>query len=189
MASLGPRMTSIREITKGLIGEVCWGVEYEKQLNLTMSFGQPRLRIREPNASNSKYRRVRENAARRNATVKGEWWLWIFCAYWKIVVPNSVTATSSSPLSVKRAAMGRLSGQRLTGIRVNSIHGATEFGFDLGATLEVRRMEKGSDADIWTLYKPNGYVLGVSGDGTFTYDRGTAPGSQMVSMPLGTPES
>jgi hypothetical protein len=183
------RMTSICEITIGLIGQICWGVEYEKQLNLKMSFGKPRLRVREPYVSKSKSRRVREIVACRNATAKGEWWLWIFCAYWRIVVPNSVTATSSSPLRVKRAAMGRLSGQRLKGIRVNTNHVATHFAFDLGATLEVRRMEKASDADVWTLYKPNGYVLGVRGDGTFTYNRGTTPGSQLVPIPLKAPES
>jgi hypothetical protein len=82
--------------------------------------------------------------------------------------------------------MARLSGQRLEEIRVNPIHGATEFLFDLGAILEVRRFEE-SDADIWTLYQPNGYVLGVKGNGTFTYAIGTTPGHKLVPMTLNGP--
>jgi hypothetical protein len=79
-------------------------------------------------------------------------------------------------LRAKRAAMGRLSGQRLEGIRVNASNGATKFLFDLGAILEVRRFEKDSDSDVWTLYNhANGYVLGVRGNGTFTYEKGDTP--------------
>jgi hypothetical protein len=84
--------------------------------------------------------------------------------------------------------MAGLSGQRLQKIRVNPIHGATEFLFDLGAVLAVRRFEE-SDADIWTLYKPNGYVLGVQGNGTFTHAIGTTPGHKLVPTKLNAPKS
>jgi hypothetical protein len=176
-------MKTIASITKSLRGKVGWGVEWEPQLNLSMSFGAPQLRIREPHVSRSRNQRVREQASHRHVTVKGKWWLWVFCAYWRIHIPHSATATSSSPLRLKRKAMAGLSGQRLQRIRVNPIHGATEFLFDLGAILEVRRFEE-SDADMWTLYQPNGYVLGVMGNGTFTNAIGTTPGQKLVPMTL-----
>jgi len=119
-------------------------------------------------------------------SVRGKWWLWVFCAYWRIHIPHSATATSSSPLRLKRKAMAGLSGQRLQRIRVNPIHGATEFLFDLGAILEVRRFEE-SDADIWTLYQPNGHVLGVMGNGTFTNAIGTTAGHKLMPLTLSEP--
>jgi hypothetical protein len=70
--------------------------------------------------------------------------------------------------------MACLSGQKLIEIRVNSKTGFTEFSFDLGAVLRVRRFEVDDDADLWTLYKPNGYTVSVKGDGTFTHAKGTA---------------
>jgi hypothetical protein len=128
-------------------------------------------------------------ARHRGITVKGKWWLWIFCAYWKLMIKNSTTVTSSSSFRKKRLAMALLDGQKLTGIKVNPVTGTTDFTFDLGARLQARRFEK-DDSDIWTLYKPNGYVLGIRGDGTFTYCSGTTPldkkKPRLIQMPNNT---
>ena len=80
--------------------------------------------------------------------------------------------------------MNRLSGQRLLDIRINANNGSTEFKFDLGATLHVRRFER-DDADMWTLYKPSGYVVAVRGDGTYTHAKGNT--QKVVPMALGRP--
>jgi hypothetical protein len=130
----GSKMKTIIDTAKGLIGKLCWGVQWERQLNLSLSFGNPKLRIREPYISKSRSRRIRERASRRHVTVKGEWWLWIFCAYWRIVIPNVVTARGSSSLRAKNQAMACLNGQKLMDIRVNARDGSTEFRFDLGAS-------------------------------------------------------
>lgn len=171
-------MKKIEEITRALRGQLCWGVTWDSQLNMSMSFGEPNLRIiREPHVSKSNSPRLRELAAYRMVKVSGKWWLWIFCAHWRLKVSDSLTATSRSSHRKKKIAMARLDGQRLADIRVNPMDGTTEFTFDLGATLRTRRFEK-DDSDIWTLYNPNGFVLGVRGDGTFTYERGTTPGDK-----------
>lgn len=183
----GKKMKTIASATKGLIGKLCWGVQWEHQLNMSISFGSPRLRIREPYSSKSQNRFIREIASFRNVVVKGEWWLWIYCAFWRIVIPSVVIAKSSSPLCIKRKAMARLNGQRLVDIRVDPHSGSTEFEFDLGAILQARPFEKGNDADVWTLYKPNGYVLGVKGNGTFTHARGTTPQDKLVPIKLRAP--
>ncbi len=180
-------MKTIASATKGLIGKLCWGVEWERQLNLSMSFGDPKLRIREPYVSKSPSQRVREIASCRNVKVKGKWWLWVFCAYWRIVIPNTVTAKNSSPLRIKKTAMARLNGQKLVNVRANDHDGSTEFAFDLGAVLQVRPFQKGDDADVWTLYKPNGYVVWVRGDGKFTHAKGTIPGDKLVPIELNSP--
>ena len=51
--------------------------------------------------------------------------------------------------------------------------GATRFVFDLGCVLHCRRFERDTDAELWMLYKPSGYVLSVHGNGTFSHQRGS----------------
>ena len=63
-------------------------------------------------------------------------------------------------------------------IEVNPSTGATRFEFDLGGVLEVRRMER-SDTDIWSLFKPSGYVLSVKGDLTYAHCPGTYTDEQV----------
>jgi hypothetical protein len=55
---------------------------------------------------------------------------------------------------------------------VNSTNGRTTFEFDLGATLKVRELDGYRVADLWSLYKPDGRVLSVRSDGTFSLERG-----------------
>ncbi len=69
--------------------------------------------------------------------------------------------------------MARLDGQKLTSVEILPLTGATKFVFDLGCTLECRRFSKDSNKELWTLYKPSGYVLSVFGDGTFCHQRAT----------------
>jgi hypothetical protein len=167
-------MKTITDITKELRGQMCWGVEWDSQLNLSMNFGGPHLSIREPFVSRSASPRIREIASLRAVTVEGTWLLWIFCAYWKLTISDSVTATSTSSCRMKKIAMSRLDGQKLMDIRVNPITGATDFTFDLGARLQTKRFEK-DDSEIWMFHKPNGFILSVRGDGTYTYCRGKTP--------------
>src|SRR5438309_752959 len=68
-----------------LYGQPCWGLHYDRTLNLSMNFGKPALRIREPFNTDSKSEALRRMAARRLVTVRGEWWLWIYCCYWQLV--------------------------------------------------------------------------------------------------------
>ncbi len=150
-----------------LIGLHCWGVEYDSQLNISLSFGKPVLYIREPPESKSESQRSK----RRTVRVKGEWWLWIFCSYWKISFDGKKAAGSSSGWRQIMIAIGRLNGQILKSVSVNPKSGATRFEFDLGGVLEVRRFERDSSDVLWMLYKPNGYVLAVRGDGQFTHEK------------------
>ena len=180
-------MKTIADITQDLRGQLCWGVRWDNQLNMSMSFGEPHLEVvREPYTSKSKSSRIQEGSSYRTVKVTGEWWLWIFCAHWKLRVSDLLTATNSSSARKKMMAMSRLDGQKLKDIRVNPLSGTTEFAFDLGATLLARRYEQ-DDADIWTLYKSNGFVLAVRGDGTFTYARGTTPRDKEKPRQIGTP--
>lgn len=155
----------IHKALKQIYGKHCWGVEYDCNVNLSMSFGDPVLRIREPVQSKSSSSKVQELFARRHVTVKGKWWLWIYCAYWKLSFEGVRAATGASSFKQIQIALARLNGQMLKQVEINPQTGATRFVFDLGGLLEVWRFERDSKKDLWMLYAPDGNVLAVRGDG------------------------
>jgi hypothetical protein len=156
-----------------LASHPCWGLHYERYLNLSMNFGTPSLTIREPYQSGSKSENVRRMAACRGVTVRGKWWLWIYCSYWRLSSRGVQLATGSSSSRRIQRALGQLEGQKLVSAEVKALTGATRFTFDLGCTLECRRFERDQDAELWMLYKPNGYVLSMHGNGTCSHQRGS----------------
>jgi hypothetical protein len=156
-----------------LYGQPCWGLHYERSLNLSMNFGTPSLRVREPFNTDSKSEAVRRTAARRLVTVRGEWWLWIYCCYWRLTSDGPELATGSSSFRRIERATAQLEGQELVSVEVEPETGATRFIFDLGCVLHCRRFERDTDAELWMLYKPSGYVLSVHGNGTFSRQRAT----------------
>ena len=86
---------------------------------------------------------------------------------------NRELATGSSSIRRIERATAQLAGQELVSVAVQPEMGATRFVFDLGCVLHCRRFERDTDAELWTLYKPSGYVLSVHGNGTFSHHRGT----------------
>ena len=174
----------IHEILENLIGLHCWDVYYHHDLNLSMSFGQPIMRIREPKKVRSQIERVRQVRAHRLITVRGEWWLWIISAYWKLSVRGSDEVTGTSSLIKKKRALALLDGQKLTGMTVHPTASATQMEFDLGAKLSIRRYSSENDGDIWSLYQPNGYVLSVGTDGKYRNKPGSRPTKQNDWKPI-----
>lgn len=157
-----------------LCGKPCWGVVYDSHTNLAMNFGDPYLVIREPYSTESKLKRVQEQASRRQVHVRGQWWLWIFYASWRVYRKGQLLGGYSSSFRKGSIAAHFLDGQKLIAVKTNAKTGETRFEFDLEGVLEVSRFKKDDDSsDLWLLYKPNGYVLSVHGDGTYDH----APGS------------
>jgi len=157
-----------------LLGKPCWGVQYDRQLNLSMHFGKPSLKIREPFETDSKSDLVRRMASRRRVTVRGQWWLWIHCCHWRLTSGDVVLATGASSFRRIERVIKQLDGQKLASVAVEPETGATRFEFDLGCVLHCRRLARNSDAELWMLYKPNGYVLSIGGDGTISHERGVS---------------
>lgn len=158
---------------QSLYGKPCWGVRHDRQLNLSMNFGTPSLDIREPYVTKSESEAAKSMASRRNVTVRGEWWLWIYCSYWSLTSDDGRLATSSSSARQIERAIQQLDGQKLVSAVVNPETGATQFVFDLGCVLDCRRFERNSDKELWMLYKPSGYVLSVHGNGAVSHERGS----------------
>jgi hypothetical protein len=164
------RRTSVATHFRPLLGKPCWGVHYDRPLNLSLKFGDPHLDIQEPYESRSTSEVVRKLFARRLVTVRGRWWLWIYLARWRLMLGDERVVKWTSPKRALANALSDLDGQKLIRVEVDRHTGVTRFDFDLGASLEVWRLRrKDTRKDLWLLYKPNGYVLSVRGDGTCYY--------------------
>jgi hypothetical protein len=164
----------ITESFKPVYGIPCWGVRWDPQLNVSLNFGSPSLKIREPYKTKSRSNMIKRLAARRQITIRGEWRLWVYGSYWKIFMKGEQFASSSSPIRKKEIAIGNLEGQKLTRVDVELRNGKTKFEFDLGGILEVRRFDAESDLELWLLYQPDGYVLSCTGDGKLSHERGSS---------------
>jgi hypothetical protein len=175
---------SIYETFEKIIGLHCWDVYFNRYLNLSMSFGEPIVRIREPEKVRSKNAGFRLRHAHRLVTVRGEWWLWIFSASWKLSVKGYGKITDTSPLKEMRRGLALLDGQILTGFSINPRTSATEMEFDLGSKLSIRRLSAGDEFDIWSLYQPNGYVLSVRADGKYQDEPGSTTPDQIEWKPI-----
>lgn len=166
-----------------IFGQPCWGLNHERYLNLSLNFGTPSLRVREPLPNHSKSAALSQLAARRLVTVRGEWWLWLWCCHWQLSQNGERLATgSSSPRRIDQS-LKILAGQRLISADVRSNTGKTRFAFDLGACLECRRFDQKREESLWSLYKPKGYVLSVWNNGRFSHDRGSTHQERLRPIP------
>jgi hypothetical protein len=132
-----------------------------------MNFGKPHLEVREPKTSTSDSAVVRMLFAHRLVTVRGQWWLWMFCSRWTLSIAGLEPVRSSGSRRRIRQALRYLDGQRLIGIQVEPADGRTRLAFDLGATMSIRALDNSGEEDLWSLYKPDRRVLSVRGDGRY----------------------
>ncbi len=170
-----------------LYGVVCWQVKWDGNLNLSMNFGQPSLSIREPRELKPGRRITSDAFKYRHVTLCGEWYFWVLSGYWKLSIKDFDEVTSATSYNRKNRALHRLDGQKLTRVSVNTETSGTQLDFDLGAKLSIRRMGIKNDGDIWSLYKPNGYVLSVRADGKYSDDPGNTKIAEQEWKPIVTP--
>jgi len=162
-------MGRIRLALRRLYGLPCWNVERGYGSFLTLEFGRPNLRVREPRESTSKLKRVRNLAARRLVYVRGDWHLWIYCCDWAVLEGSRLVGDSDSKRRIDRAARF-LNGQKLVSARLIPRGMRSVFEFDLGGRLQTQPFDRSSEQ--WLLYEPNGNVLNVRADRRYSYGPG-----------------
>jgi hypothetical protein len=169
--------TVIDDAFEPLYGSMCWGVAWDCQTGVRLNFGRPHLIVREPVAREPDPEESDSmNCSRmyRGVWVVGDWSLRIEDAYWKLTLRDIPAVTGSSPWQRIEMGLARLDGQELTSVVVNPNSAATRLTFDLGGVLDVRRLGRGDDGDLWTLHTPNDRRLSVRGDGCYHFGRGTS---------------
>jgi hypothetical protein len=165
-------MNIVESSLQELFGIICWEPKWDCNLNLSINFGQPHLSISEPREVKSKDETIRQTFRLRGVTLHGDWLFWVLSAYWKLSINDFGDVTGASTYRRKKMALARLEGQKLTYASVNPSTCATQLDFDLGARLSIRRTSIMSKGDIWSLYKPDGYVLSVRANGNYHDDPG-----------------
>jgi len=159
-----------------LRGQICWGLSYHPQTNLSMNFGEPRLEVifeqlgRDLGKDSGRRPRPRWRKGQRVIIIEGRWKLEIRLAYWRIRIDRETTATSASPKIEIWRALCALEGQKFVGAEVEPTTGRTRFLFEQGSVLDVRRFERSSTDELWVLFRPTGYALAVRGDGTYDHE-------------------
>jgi hypothetical protein len=110
-------LTDFNRIWSAVWGHPAWSVKKGYGSFLTLEFGPPALRIREPRlASPDTSEPVRELQGRRLVTVTGKWHLWIYCCNWSIALSGKEVARSESPDDDIAFGTQRLDGQKLLSV-------------------------------------------------------------------------
>ena len=135
---------------------------------ITMEFGQPELRIREPIESDRPTtRRARRLLAQRRVCVLGAWHLWIQYCTWRVLDQSgNVEGHSDSSKRVLDRVAAFLDGQKLVSVALARPGNRTTFTFDLGGQLETRPSDR---SEQWTLFTPGRKVLVLRGDKRYSY--------------------
>ena len=167
------RQDPVAGILRKLYGKPCWQAQKGYSSFLTFDFGTPHIEIREPlKKIRAKSPRVRRVMSRRDAWVRGDWYLWIYICTWTLSVKGKVLARSRSQQETIERAVRELQGQALTRANVDRHTGATTFVFDFGGRLEIRQRD--AMDELWTLWTPGGRILAIRGDGAYSYRRSDA---------------
>ena len=162
---------SIADLFQPLVGLPSWNVTKGHGSFLTIEFGTPRLKIREPRDVPNAMPRVRQLFARRLVTLHGQWHLWIYCCGWRIRMPGKVLAHNESTDEEIAEACRELNGQALTEVRHTTVVGQTYFGFDLGGVLETGPYND-ELVEQWMLFLPDGNVYTYRSDGAVCFRPG-----------------
>lgn len=156
-----------------LAGQTCWGVKRGHGSFLTLEFGLPHLRVREPRAVVGASAPVARLLSRRSVTVRGDWHLWLYCCAWAVFdKSHDLVGDTSSKQKIDRAARF-LDGQRLVSATLTPRKLRTNLRFDLGARLVTEPYDRVSEQ--WYLYEPEGKVLALRADRTWSYHPGNQP--------------
>lgn len=170
----------IKSIIEKIYNLPCWSVKQGHGSFLTFEFGEPHLKIVEPRpAEGITSQKVRRDFSNRKVIVHGDWHLWIYCCFWKMYFNDKLVANDNTSRRGISRALKILDGQKLIDIRIDANSGNTTFVFDLGGKL-VTSGYKDDTCEQWMLYEPQGNVLSVSNNGTYSYHSSDTPVDQEV---------
>jgi hypothetical protein len=164
-------METIKRFFIRFIGEIVWQVHRGHGSFLTMEFGLSHLSVREPVAvSSGTSPRVMHNLKRRSVVIVGDWHFWVQYGDWKLATAWGTLTNYDPPGTPLDECLRDLDGQRLASVGSGSMVGSCEFGFDLGATLQIWPSTEIPD-DQWSVYGWNGDIVTCRHDGELVFEK------------------
>lgn len=138
-----------------LVGELAWHVRRGVGTFLTMEFGAPHLRTREPiGPRDISEPRVVRRLKNRLVHIVGDWHLWIQHAEWKLRTSHGQLNSNDDIGTTADAVLSDLDGQKLIAAKTLADGTRWHLMFDLGGELEIWPASYESDAsdELWGLY-------------------------------------
>ena len=179
-----PRHEPLERVFAPLIGLPAWCVRKGYGSMLTLEFGQPHLRIREPIVcSETRSEQVRTALQRRQVHPVGYWQLQIYCCNWRVLSNGQEIAWSEAPDEKIVAAAKQIDGQLLISVTAKPATGTSEFRFDQGVYLKTWPYNAEKD-EQWLLFKRSGAVFTYRADGHYHLGLGNAPVEDKAFQPL-----
>ena len=174
----------VENVFRPLFGKIAWQVKKGHGSFLTFEFGSPSLIIDEPiGPKPGNCDKLKRLAARRKATLRGEWHLWIFCCDWEIEDHGAQIAHCESPDTVIAQATAFLDGQILVAVSV-APDSSTIFQFDLGGVLKTSPWPEEEAVEQWKLYEPSGHVFTIDSSARYSHQPGNSPPEETQHFPL-----
>lgn len=145
-------MTTTSSLFRDYFGQLeglhCWQVSSELGTWLSLSFGQPHVRVREDNP-HGKSERLR----RRHAYVEGDFFLWFEMGEWEYYEKGKRRYHSGQSRAYLRRTAARLQSQCIARVQLVEQPAKMVFDFDLGGQLLVRpASDAAQDDPLWHLY-------------------------------------
>jgi hypothetical protein len=162
---------SIVDVFRPLQNQMCWGCKRGYGSFLTIEFGAPHLRIREPflegDVSEGKHK---QRLLGRRVRVVGDWHLWIQDASWRFEVGQAKIESSRFDAAKLDAALPLLDGQRLTSVEFDVARQELHWSFDGDGHLFAWPDDE-AEGDCWSLFAVDESSVSCRTDGTLVYDR------------------
>lgn len=155
-------MQSPRESFDPLLGKLVWSVRRGVGTFLTMEFGEPHLRVREPiEPRESTEPRVVRRLKSRVVHIEGDWHLWIQHAGWKLTTAHGRLDSDDDIGKSADTALADLDGQKLVSAVASSNGKRWHLKFDLGGELEIwpAPYEAQESDELWGLYSWEGKIV------------------------------
>jgi hypothetical protein len=168
--------SQLDEFIAPIIGQPVWGAEQGYGSFLSLQFGSPRLIVKEWRSAT--------RGQRRQAYVRGDWCVWIYCCEWRLSMHGDQIAWSEDTREEIARATGMLNGQKITGIQASQLDGRSTFRFDLGGLLETWPVGDDPTEEQWFIYSSD-EVFGFRADGHFSRQLPSTPREQERWSPLG----
>jgi len=156
-----------------LIGSLVWNVHRGEGRYLTMEFGRPHLRVREPRGRTSATsKRLQRWSRMRKVHVYGDWALFIQ-GDWKVAVEDDWLHSDDEIVrhSLKEECLLNLSGQRLVSVEAAEDGRHLSLAFDLAGKLEIWP-PAGDDDMQWSLHGWDGNTAALDHDGKLSFEVG-----------------
>lgn len=142
-----------------ILGTPAWGAKRGAGSFLTLEFGSPRLRVRNP-ILDSEIEQLR----RRRITICGTWHLWIQSDKWEILENQTVIVNSFATDGSIEIAIAKIDGRILDNVYFDEVNKETLFEFEDSFHIKTYSVIE-SNSPQWSLYRPDENVDECTHDG------------------------